>query len=183
MQVLPSLHATAVRHSQLPPALVQSDAVNRVLALDFTTYMHASVLTKVDRASMAHGLEVRPPLLDNGLVEWAFSLPGHTKVRGLRTKHLLKMAVRGHLPREIIDRPKQGFAIPLAAWLRGPLRARVRGVLDDSPVWENAWLARDVFAAWFDQHLVRKADRSKSLWALLVLDRWARRDGIQPFSV
>ncbi|OGV73067.1 MAG: asparagine synthase (glutamine-hydrolyzing) [Lentisphaerae bacterium RIFOXYB12_FULL_65_16] len=180
---LPRMAALQPAILDLPPALVQSDAVNRVLALDFTTYMHASVLTKVDRASMAHGLEVRPPLLDNGLVEWAFSLPGHTKVRGLRTKHLLKLAVRGHLPRAIVERPKQGFGIPLAAWLRGPLRARLQEVLDNSPVWDNGWLARDVFAAWFDQHLVRKADRSKSLWALLVLDRWARRDGIQPFSV
>jgi asparagine synthase (glutamine-hydrolysing) len=88
------------------------------------------------------------------------------------------MAARQHLPPEIIDRPKQGFAIPLAAWLRGPLRDRVQNVLDDSPVWGNGWLARDAFAAWLAEHAARQADRSKPLWALLVLDRWAKRNAI-----
>jgi asparagine synthase (glutamine-hydrolysing) len=135
------------------------------------------VLTKVDRASMAHGLEVRPPLLDDGLVDFAFSLPSRYKVRGQRGKYLLKRAARGQIPDEVIDRPKKGFAIPLAAWLRGPLRERLAAVVAGSPLWDLGLLDRAVFAGWQEEHQARKRDRSKPLWALYVLDRWFRRGG------
>ena len=108
------------------------DWLDRLLALDFCTYLPGSVLTKVDRASMAHGLEVRPPLLDNEMIDWAFSLPSSLKLRRGQTKYLLKRAASGHLPERIIHRPKKGFGIPLRAWLRGPMResrrARARAV-------------------------------------------------------
>ena len=121
------------------------DGLQRILALDFSTYMPGSVLAKVDRASMAHGLEVRPPLLDDTLVDWAFSLPSRYKVRRTRGKHLLKLAARGKIPDEIIDRPKKGFGIPLASWLRGPLRPRIEEVVARSPVWGTGLLGREVF--------------------------------------
>ena len=101
------------------------DSLQRILALDFSTYMPGSVLTKVDRASMAHGLEVRPPLLDDAMVDRAFALPSRYKLRRGSGKYLLKLAARGKIPDEIIDRPKKGFGIPLASWLRGPLRDRI----------------------------------------------------------
>ena len=162
----------ATLRAALPPG---DDWLNQILALDFTTYMPGSVLTKVDRASMAHGLEVRPPLLDNQLVDWAFSLPSRYKLRGQRGKYLLKLAARGKIPDEVIDRPKKGFAIPLASWLGGPLRGRVEAVLAGSPVWDLGVLNRATFVDWHDQHRRRRRDRSKPLWALLVLDRWVRR--------
>jgi asparagine synthase (glutamine-hydrolysing) len=161
-----------------PPADGAGDWLNQILALDFTTYMPGSVLTKVDRASMAHGLEVRPPLLDNALVDLAFSLPSTYKLRGQRGKYLLKRAAKGKVPDEVIERPKQGFAIPLASWLAGPLRARVESVLAGSPLWDLRVLSRATFITWYHQHRMRRSDRSKPLWALLVLDHWVRRNGV-----
>jgi asparagine synthase (glutamine-hydrolysing) len=169
---------------EIPPPLrvaypALSDPMNALLAVDFSSYMHASVLTKVDRASMAHSLEVRPPLLDNECIDWAFSLPGHLKVRRGRTKHLLKRAARPHVPRAIVDRPKRGFGIPLIAWLRGPLAPSLDAALDDSILWEGDLLDRRYFRALRDSHLAGAADASKPLWALIVLSRWVRREGIQ----
>ena len=148
---------------------------NRFLALDFLTYLPGSVLAKVDRASMAHGLEVRPPFLDNELVDWAFSLPASLKLRGDSGKYLLKLAASRHLPAEIIHRKKKGFGIPLVAWMWGPLRGAVESVLRESPAWDLGLLEQPVFAGWHDAHQARRADHSRSLWALLVLDRWLRR--------
>ncbi len=152
------------------------DSLQRILALDFSTYMPGSVLTKVDRASMAHGLEVRPPLLDDALVQRAFSLPSSYKVRKGVGKYLLKLAARGKIPDEIIDRPKKGFGIPLAAWLRGPLRDRMEEVVAHSPALDRGILDGDVFRQWNRDHQKKRADHSKPLWAMLVLDHWFRRN-------
>ncbi len=158
--------------ARLPPG---DDWLNQILALDFTTYMSGSVLTKVDRAAMAHGLEVRPPLLDDTLVDFAFSLPSRTKLPGRQSKYLLKCAARGQIPDAVIDRPKKGFGIPLAAWLRGPLCGRLDAVIAESPLWELGLVDRAVFAGWQREHRERRRDRSRPLWALYVLDRWLRR--------
>jgi asparagine synthase (glutamine-hydrolysing) len=179
---LPELaRAVPAARALRPPALdarlpVTGDYLQRILALDFSTYMSGSVLTKVDRASMAHGLEVRPPLLGNAMIDMAFALPSKYKVRGRTTKYLLKRAARGKIPDDIIDRPKKGFGIPLASWLRGPLRPRIEEVVARSPVWATGHFDRDVWAAWNGEHQGRRRDHSKALWALLVLDHWARRN-------
>jgi asparagine synthase (glutamine-hydrolysing) len=151
------------------------DSLQRILALDFATYMPGSVLTKVDRASMAHGLEVRPPLLDDQMIDRAFALPSRYKLRRGSGKYLLKLAARGKIPDEIIDRPKKGFGIPLANWLRGPLEDRIGEVVARSPVFDRGILDRGVFAGWNKDHQDKRADHSKPLWALLVLDHWLRR--------
>jgi asparagine synthase (glutamine-hydrolysing) len=151
------------------------DLINRILALDFSQYLPGSVLAKVDRASMAHGLEVRPPMLHGELVDFAFSLPSSVKLRGRTTKAILKRAAVGLLPDEIIHRPKKGFAIPLAQWLNGPLAPRLEAVINDSPLWKTGLLCHGTFGAWKRQHRERLADRSKPLWALIVLDHWYRR--------
>lgn len=182
---LPDLpRALPFSRGALPPPLRVDyppfrDPLNALLAVDFSSYMHASVLTKVDRASMAHSLEVRPPLLDNEHIDWAFSLPDHFKLRRATTKYLFKRAARPHLPPEIVDRPKRGFGIPLIAWLRGPLRGEIDRALDDSILWESDLLDRAVFRGMRDSHLAGAADASKPLWALIVLSRWIRREGIQ----
>lgn len=124
---------------------------------------------------MAHGLEVRPPLLDNELIDFSFSLPSSFKLRRGTTKYLFKRAARGHVPLDIITRPKKGFGIPLASWLRGALRAPVEEIVDRSPVWETGLVDQTTFRTWNAEHQQRRADRSKPLWALLVLDRWLRR--------
>lgn len=166
--------APAALGHELPPAV---EGLNRLLALDFGTYLPGSVLAKVDRAAMAHGLEVRPPFLHGALVDWAFSLPSSLKLRGGRSKYLLKRAAQGRVPGEIVGRRKRGFSIPLAAWLRGPLRPMVEESLRTSPLWEGA-LHRPTFEAWFREHQARRGDRAKALWALAVLDRWVRREHI-----
>jgi asparagine synthase (glutamine-hydrolysing) len=169
--------AKAMTPATLATALPETDdSLQRILALDFATYMSGSVLTKVDRASMAHGLEVRPPLLDDRLIDRSFALPSRYKVRRGTGKYLLKMALRGKIPDEIIDRPKKGFGIPLATWLRGPLKDRIHEVAARSPVFGRGILDGDVFRTWNDEHQRKRADHSKPLWALLVLDHWFRRN-------
>jgi asparagine synthase (glutamine-hydrolysing) len=151
------------------------DWLHRLLALDFTTYMPGSVLTKVDRAAMAHGLEVRPPILDNHMIDWAFSLPSRCKVRARTGKYLFKRAARRNIPDVIIDRPKQGFGIPLGSWMRGALKERLQRVLGRSPLWDMGLLARDTFQSWYQEHEGKQRDRSKPLWAMLVLDHWLQK--------
>lgn len=159
------------------PERFRDDLLNGLLALDFSSYMADSVLTKVDRASMAHGLETRPPMLDNEFVAWSFSVPSKWKLRGRERKYLLKRAAEGLLPPEIIHRPKKGFAIPLAAWLRGPLRGRLQAALRNSPLWDAGVLDRNAFAGYLNDHLRMRVDRSKPLWAFLTLHQWMKREG------
>jgi asparagine synthase (glutamine-hydrolysing) len=134
--------------------------------------MPGSVLTKVDRASMAHGLEARPPFLDENVLALARRIPAKDKVRGKVTKVLLKEAARGVLPDAILDRKKHGFSVPLAAWLRGPLLPKLDAILRDSPVW--GVLNHDIFQSYRNSHVAMRGDHAKGLWALIVLDRWMR---------
>ena len=109
----------------LQKAFENSDAVDELdakLDVDVNNYLADCLLVKIDIATMAHGLEGRSPLLDYDLMEFAASLPAELKLRGRTTKYILKQAVRGLLPAEIIDRPKKGFSVPLAAWFRNELR-------------------------------------------------------------
>ena len=160
--------------------LAWRDPLNAILALDFSTYLPGSVLTKVDRASMAHGLEVRPPMLDNEVIDWAFRIPSSLKVRGASAKFLLRRAALSHLPEAIVSRPKKGFGIPLARWLRGPLRCRIDRALASSPLWESGLLNREAFATWTRMHDQRRGEYARALWAFLVLDEWVRREKIEP---
>ena len=117
------------RHAREPDT---DDPLALVQYLDLKTYLVGDINTKVDRASMAHSLEVREPLMDHPLVEWLATLPSSLKMRGSEGKWLLKKAMEPQLPREVLYRPKMGFAVPLARWFRGPLRERVRdAVLGD----------------------------------------------------
>jgi asparagine synthase (glutamine-hydrolysing) len=177
-----SAGATMPATLAMSPTVV-GDPLNAILALDFRTYLPGSVLTKVDRASMAHGLEVRPPMLDNDVVDWAFRVPSSLKLRGSRSKYLLQLAAGPHLPAAVVSRRKKGFGIPLARWLRGPLRQRLASALASSPLWESSLLDRAAFASWAHMHDQRLGDHSKALWALIVLDEWMRREKIVPAFV
>lgn len=146
------------------------------MALDFATYLPGSVLTKLDRATMAHGLEARAPFLDERVLAIARRTPLRAKIRGHVGKAILRDAARPLLPAVILDRPKHGFSVPLAAWLRGPLAPRLDALLGDSPVWtllERAPVERMVRA-----HRARRGDFAKGLWAIYVLDRWMRRTSV-----
>ena len=178
---LPFLEPWVLRWASEQPDFPK-DRLNSLLALDFQTYLPGSVLCKVDRASMGNSLEVRPPFLDNEVMNWAFSLPSamklHGNLSGGISKYVLKEMARKLLPEKIVFRSKRGFAIPLGRWLRGPLKDRLEKVLGDSPLWNGSSLSREGFQGWAKEHAQEKADRSKALWSLIVLDQWARREAI-----
>jgi asparagine synthase (glutamine-hydrolysing) len=138
-------------------------------------YLADGVLQKVDRASMLHALEVRAPLLDPEVVDLARRLPTRLKLRGLTTKWLLRRLARRLLPRDIADRPKKGFGIPLAAWLRGPLRDFAGDHLSAAALRGSPFLAGPVVGGLLDDHLAGRADHRKLLWALLSFVVWERR--------
>jgi asparagine synthase (glutamine-hydrolysing) len=151
------------------------DPLSQVQYADFKTYLPGDILTKVDRASMANSLEVRVPLLDHTLVEWAARMPSRLKLRGSQGKHLLKAALEPHVSAQILYRPKQGFTVPLAAWFRGPLRRRLRDTLG-GPVLRGSGLF-DIAAVetLIDQHQSGLRDHSAPLWMLLMMEAFLRQ--------
>jgi asparagine synthase (glutamine-hydrolysing) len=153
------------------------DPLSRIQYVDFKTYLPDDILTKVDRTSMAHSLEVRVPILDHVVVEAAARIPADLKLRDGEGKWIFKRAVGHLLPREVLDRPKMGFSVPLAAWFRGGLKhvfeTRVLG--GASPL-ESLFDLAPV-AEWWGQHQRGTRDYAYHLWSLLMLDAWARRAG------
>ena len=150
------------------------DPLALVQYLDLKTYLVGDINTKVDRASMAHSLEVREPLMDHPLVEWLASLPSSFKVHGQEGKWLLKKALEPRLPAEILYRPKMGFAVPLARWFRGPLRARVRDSLLGERLADTGMFDRSYLQELVDHHQSGRRDYSSSLWTLLMFDAFLR---------
>jgi asparagine synthase (glutamine-hydrolysing) len=150
------------------------DPLALIQYIDLHTYLVGDINTKVDRASMAHSLEVREPLMDHPLVEWLASLPTSFKMRGSEGKYLLKKTMEPHLPREIMYRPKMGFAVPLARWIRGPLRQRVRDALLEGRVVETGWFNRDAIHRLLEQHESGARDHSTPLWVLLMFDAFLK---------
>ncbi|MCK6546041.1 asparagine synthase (glutamine-hydrolyzing) [Myxococcota bacterium] len=140
-------------------------------------YLTADVLVKVDRASMACGLEVRAPLLDTRIVELAAAIPGALKLKGMTTKYLLKRAARGWLPDEIMDRPKKGFGVPIGEWLRGPLRGMAHDLLSRDRVRREGYLDPETVARLLDEHERGVADHRKPLWTLLAFQLWLDHHG------
>jgi asparagine synthase (glutamine-hydrolysing) len=130
--------------------------------------------TKVDRASMAHSLEVREPLMDHPLVEWLASLPSTWKVRQGEGKYLLKKAMEPHLPAGILYRPKKGFDVPLAAWFRGPLRRRVRDAVLGPRLADTGLFNMDTLRHLVDAHAAGLRDHSAPLWSLLMFEAFLR---------
>ncbi len=160
------------RHDRLAGA---GDPLRRVQYLDFKTYLPGDILTKVDRASMAHGLEVRVPILDHPFVEWAAGLPSALKVQGGEGKAVFKQALEAYLPRDILYRPKMGFAVPIAQWFRGPLRQRVRGAVLGQHLAGSGWFDMDRLARLVDEHQSGRRDHSTPLWTLLMFEAFLRR--------
>lgn len=150
------------------------DPMALVQYLDLKTYLVGDINTKVDRASMAHSLEVREPLMDHPLVEWLATLPSSLKLSDGEGKFLLKKAMEPKLPHEVLYRPKMGFAVPLARWFRGPLRTRVRDAilgsrLADTGMFNGVYLRKLV-----DDHQSGMRDYSSSLWTILMFEAFLR---------
>jgi asparagine synthase (glutamine-hydrolysing) len=151
------------------------DPLALIQYLDLKTYLVGDINTKVDRASMAHSLEVREPLMDHPLVEWAASLPSALKIRGGESKLLLKKSMEGRLPADVLYRPKMGFAVPLARWLRGPLKARLRQAVLGGPMLDTGWFEPRVVRRIVEQHESGSHDHSAPLWTLLMFDAFLRQ--------
>jgi asparagine synthase (glutamine-hydrolysing) len=150
------------------------DPLSLVQYLDFKTYLPGDILTKVDRASMAHSLEVRTPFLDYEFVEWAARLPAEMKLHGAEGKYILKEALRPVLPEEVLFRRKMGFAVPIDGWFRGSLRDRIAEVvkgprLADSGYFEPGQLVRLV-----EDHQSGRREHSSILWTLLMFEGFLR---------
>lgn len=154
-------------------AHAETDAVNRLLAVDTYTYLPGDLLPKVDITTMASSLEARSPFLDHHLVEWAAALPGELKVRSGTTKWLLKEALEPWLPGELIHRRKMGFGIPLATWLRGPLRELAFDTLTDGRARSRGWFRSNTVSELLTDHMAGR-DRSPQIYALLMLELWMR---------
>jgi asparagine synthase (glutamine-hydrolysing) len=150
------------------------DALGLIQYLDLKTYLVGDINTKVDRASMAHSLEVREPLMDHPLVEWLASLPSSFKIKGNESKRLLKKAMEPHLPHELLYRRKMGFSVPLARWFRGALRGRVREALLGSPLAETGYFNIHYLEQLIQQHDSGVRDHSAPIWTLLMFDAFLR---------
>jgi asparagine synthase (glutamine-hydrolysing) len=156
----------------------KADSIERMLYLDSRTYLPGDILTKVDRMSMAHSLETRAPLLDHKLIEFVATIPSAFKLRcmphGLETKYILKKAISGLVPDEIIRRGKQGFGTPIQQWFRGELREMVGDVLNDQKTRGRGLFNQPEIAAVLDEHWRGRRDNSQQLWSLLMLELWQR---------
>jgi len=146
------------------------DPLALIQYLDTHTYLVGDINTKVDRASMAHSLEVREPLMDHKLVEWLATLPSTMKIHNGESKYLLKKSMEPKLPHEVMYRPKMGFAVPLARWFRGPLRQRVVDSLFHGSIAQSGLFNHQVIEQIVDQHVSGTADNSTPIWTLLMFD-------------
>lgn len=146
------------------------DPLSIVQYLDLKTYLPGDILTKVDRASMAHALEVRVPLLDHKFVEWVSGLPSSLKLRGGDGKHIFKRSLKPYLSDDILYRPKMGFSIPLAAWLRGPLHDKVRAAIFDPLLLDTGIFNKAFLETMLEQHQSGRKDYSMPLWSVLMFN-------------
>ena len=150
------------------------DPLALIQYLDMKTYLVGDINTKVDRASMAHSLEVREPLMDHPLIEWLATLPSSLKVRGQEGKYLLKKALEPQLPSDVLYRPKMGFSVPLARWFRGPLKQRVRDAVLGDRLAATGWFNRDYLEHLVQAHQSGASDYSAPLWTLLMFEAFLR---------
>ena len=167
------------RHDPLAASLAAlepkgGDWLSAIQYNDLEHYLPLDILTKVDRMTMAHSIEARPPLLDHKLVEFAATVPAHMRLRNGTTKYIFKRAMRGILPDAIIDRPKQGFAVPLAKWFRGELSGFTRDLLLSATCRH-----RGFFKSSYIEQLLRQHDQGRDLslqlWTVLSFELWCRR--------
>jgi len=153
------------------------EVIAEMLYLDFRMYLEDNLLVKVDRASMACSLEMRTPFLDHRLVEFAAGLPTNLKVRGFKTKYILKKAVEKWLPHKIVYRQKRGFTVPIASWLRNELQPLVAATLEAGKLKRQGLFNSEYVQQLIREHAAAQADHRKALWTLLCFQLWYDRWG------
>jgi asparagine synthase (glutamine-hydrolysing) len=154
----------------------QLDALKQIQYLDFKTYLVGDILTKVDRASMAHSLEVRVPFLDHRFIEWAFKLESGANLQHGQGKFTLKKVLEDHLPHDVMYRKKMGFSVPMATWLRGPLQQKMRASVLSTRMLESGIFAPEQLHRLVNDHLSGVRDHSASLWTLMMFDGFLALD-------
>ena len=170
---------------RMPPNLLDerarwprlADPVARMMALDGLTYLPDDILVKVDRAAMAVSLETRAPFLDRDVIEFAWSLPMHMKIRDGQGKWLLRRLLDRYVPRELVERPKMGFGIPLDAWLRGPLKDWAESLLAEDRLRHEGYLEPAPIRAAWKAHLSGQASYGYRLWSVLMFQAWLDAQG------
>jgi asparagine synthase (glutamine-hydrolysing) len=148
------------------------DAVSRIIYRDMAGYLPSDILVKLDRATMATSLEARCPFLDHRIIEFVWRLPTAVKVRGGQGKWLLRRVLGRYLPDDLFERPKQGFNVPIGAWLIGPLRDWAQALLDPARIRRDGLLNPAQVQACWREHLSGRRDRARELWAILMVQAW-----------
>jgi len=149
-----------------------SQPLARMSYLDLVTYLPDDILVKVDRAAMAVSLETRVPLLDHRVVEFAWRIPAELKLRGGRSKHLLRAVLERYVPRSLFERPKMGFGVPIDHWLRGPLREWAEHLLDPATLRAQGFFAVDPIRQAWAEHLEGRRSNQYPLWVILMFQAW-----------
>ena len=166
-----STEAESMRQAQFNSGTYSS--FDRMIRSDLDAYLPGDLLVKVDIATMANSLELRSPMLDVNVVEWGLSLPRKYKIKGFETKHILKDVARSLVPAELIDRPKMGFGIPRAEWLRTGMKELVIDTLTDTTATQRGWFNSKEVSRVIDTHLAGE-DKDNLIWPILMLELWAR---------
>jgi asparagine synthase (glutamine-hydrolysing) len=152
-----------------------TDLLDRMMLADQTVYLPDDLLAKIDRASMALSLEVRAPLLDHRIVEFSWRVPHRLKLRGTTGKWILRQLLYRRVPRQIVDRPKMGFSVPIDRWLRGPLRTWAGGLLAEDRIRRSGLLdPGPIVGAWRDLQEGRR-QTGAALWAVIMFQAWRER--------
>jgi len=163
--------------SVCPPGMDAADPLAGAMLLDFRTYLPDQLLVKLDRATMLVALEARSPYLDPAVMDFALRLDPRLKVRGLTTKRVLKQAAGAWLPRAIVRRRKRGLSVPVAAWLRGGLKAEMDRLLAPGRLRRQGVLSDVYVTRLVAEHSAGRANHARALWTLIVLERWLERWG------
>jgi len=166
---------TTARFREIAARSRSDSNLDPLLYLDSKTYLPGDILTKVDRMSMAVSLEVRVPLLDHKLIEFVCTrIPASMKLKGLKTKHILKRAMAGEVPPEILHRPKHGFGVPIKEWINRQLRARIRETLTEPRTIQRGNVEQRYVKVLLDEHERGRRDHASEIWTLFMLELWHR---------
>jgi len=148
---------------------------HQIMFMDTLNYLPNDILVKIDRAAMSSSLETRLPLLDHRVVEFAWRTPLNMKLKNNRSKWLLRQVLKKYLPENLIEGPKKGFSVPIAEWLRGPLKNWANDLLDEKLIFtQNYFSAKPIKIKW-EEHLSGKQDWSKQLWTILMFQSWLQK--------
>lgn len=156
-------------------AIQLNSIVEKMMILDTLGYLPDDILVKVDRAAMAVSLETRAPFLDHNVIEFAWALPMRLKIRNGQAKWILRKVLQRYIPKELIDRPKKGFSIPLDSWLRGPLRIWAEELLDESRLRRESFFKPEIIRRKWQEHLSGQANWQHHLWDVLMFQAWLEK--------